>query len=337
MATLQLPDTFVPLNTEEAHRLVCIRAEQLAGRRLVDVTDLVELEMLVKALTGNCNVIFITTIWRAVLSRHNHAYVPLDDHEGNYQHEPYASYRQQALTVYRRLEALAAGDMIVEDELVRYPDGEEAEAANQRRIDALLAWVAEQVNAIYDSAGHLEGEALMGQLEYEARHAIEHRFAKEWFDDTYALGSALMRYPTMGSSPFGRYRSQTALIRALANIIIEATMAIHDTSRSEEDRVVYGHRITLFWPLLKGIVYAAANEMNSPASGFDDDLLEAIKHALLDGRQVYPEVDKLDSSTRGWSESGTEVYQTPTEDVIDQLFNRAAQERHMKEQMARMR
>lgn len=337
MTTMQLPDTSVALYGEETHQRVCVRASQLSSRRLVDVLDLAELEVLVGVLTGQCTEIYATNVWRIILARHNHAYVPLDDREGDYQHEPYATYRQDMLTVYRRLEAIATGTELVEDELTRYPDDEDEESANTRRLLAVLSWAAEQVNAVYDAAVYLDGETLLQQLEYDARFAVEHYFASEWFDDVYALGHALIGKPMMGKSAFGGYKAQTALIQAIGEIIIEGVEVIDDDSRNEIDRSDYGHRVALFWPLLKGIAYAAAHETNSPASGFSDGLLETIQQALLEGRRVAREVDTMDMVSRGRSESGEEVYRTPTEDVVDALLRRVIHERDMQAQFALMR
>jgi hypothetical protein len=328
---IQIPGESISFASNEAQAALAMRTNILAMRRLVDAVDLIELEMLIRVLTQvNGRVdIDINTIWLAVLRRHHHAEIAkaLIDTAGDYQHETYNIYRQQALTVYRRLEVTAAGKGVVEDKLVTYPDGDQQEASNDRRLAALLSWAAEQLNAIYAHDGScLDGRDLLGQLEFDARYPIEHHFAQQWFDDPFALGYNLMAPPTSASSAFGGHRAQIALIRALSEIVNEAVDIFEDTSRTDEERAPYGHRVVLFWQLLKGVAYSVAESLNSPIRDCDNSLIELLNRALTRGRKACEDADPLDVVTHGWSESGTEIRLTPTSDLVEMLNTRLAAE-----------
>lgn len=307
------------------------RSLELSSRPFLSAVDQVELNIIVNVLTGERDAFWITNIWRTVLTFHNHdsrgvAYID----EKEWGHEPYAAYREEARTVYRRLQALAAGNEVEEDQFVLYPQDDEEGDSSERYLRSLLARTVEYLDHIYSSPGYFAGKDLLEQVGYEVFQSIRQHFAQEWFDDPYAVGYAMMKYPIEGSSAFGGYLAQIALIKALAEIVADATQSI-----GEKD---CDHRLQLFWPLLKSLAYFAAREMNSPASEFDDELLDTVERALIDGQRVYSNIEhRLHITTHCWSEVGVEVQSTPSSEVVHRLRTRITLSRKEREQMALMR
>lgn len=319
--------------------LVGGRAKELARRRFLTLADRVEQALITDVLTGESGEFDILDVWLEVLSKHNHAPITYDDPEGKWQHEPYSAWRHEAQLVMERLEDLAAGRPVVEDTYTQYPDSDEENAASKRHLDALLVHAADMLSFVYGSVHAYNGQDLLGRVEHDVRFHLQHHFSDQWFDDLYALGYSMMNNPGNGTSPFSSLKGQNAMLRSMAQAILDAIEVLNNEYATEAMRTAYGHTITLFWPMLKGAVLYATEDLNSPARVLneDDEVVALIDRALREGRlrSVDPS-DNLELRTHGYSPDGRRAYGTTTPDLIRAFKARVAKEQQHREQDALM-
>lgn len=324
-----MTDTTNARKVSLTHALVRNRAMDLAHRRFLTYADQVELAFFVEAMALESIEIDITDVWLEILRKQNHAPVTYEDPGGEWQHEPYHSWRLEAQLVMQRLEDLAAGRPVAEDTYVRYPNTEDEDAASKRHLDALLSHAADMFSYVYGSVHAYDGEDLLSRVEYDVRFHLQHHYSEQWFDDTYALGYSMMDNPGLGVSPFGSKNGQVAMMRSMAQAILDAVEILDNEYATEDVRTAYGHTVELFWPMLKGAVLHAVEDMNSPARILDvnDPVIELIEQALRDGLRISVDLPHdLELVTHNWSPDGMRVYSTPTADLIERFKARVTEE-----------
>lgn len=302
------------------------RALEMSNRRFLTTTDHVELALLMEVLAGVRDNVSIDDAWLKVLEKHWYAPVPYDGPDLN---EPYATYRVMAMTVLGRLEQLANGEEITEDTFELYPDNDQ-EAGVKRFLDSLLAQAATMVTFVYESPFVHDGNDLLQRLGHDARFALKSHFADQWFDDPYALGYSMMDNPGYGSSPFGAGgREQIAMMRSMAQAILDSLAVYNDEAIAEDVRMHYGHTVAFFWPMLKAALMYANEDMNSPARGLgpDDPVVDLIEQALLQGKAAHPGVIYgIKIRSTGRSRDSQRVVAATTADVLAAFRERVAYE-----------
>lgn len=309
--------------------LVRERAKELAHRPFLSLVDRVEQAFITNVLTGECGEFDILDVWLKVLRMHNCAPVPYEDPKQEWQHEPYAAWRLEAQRVMQRLEDLAAGRPVAEDTYVQYPRSDEESTANKRHLDALLSHAADMLSYVYGSVHAYDGEDLLSRVEHDVRFHLQHHYSEQWFDDTYALGYSMMDNPGPGTSPFGSKKGQVAMMRSMAQAILDAVEIIDNEYATESVRTAYGHTVKLFWPMLKGAVLYAVEDMNSPVQilNENDEVISLIEQALRDGLRLSVDLrHDLELVTHNSSPDGVRTYGTPTADLIERFKTRVTKE-----------
>lgn len=315
--------------------LVRERAKELAHRPFLSLVDRVEQAFITDVLTGECGEFDILDVWLKVLRMHNCAPVPYEDPKQEWQHEPYAAWRLEAQRVMQRLEDLAAGRPVAEDTYVQYPRSDEESTANKRHLDALLSHAADMLSYVYGSVHAYDGEDLLSRVEHDVRFHLQHHYSEQWFDDLYALGYSMMDNPGHGISPFSSMKGQNAMLRSMAQAILDAVEVLNNEYATEDTRTAYEHTVALFWPMLKGAVLYATEDLNSPARILDEDseVVDLIDRALREGLMLSNDLsDDLGLRTHGYSPDGCRAYGTPTRELIRDFKARIDKEQRQREQ-----
>jgi len=93
------------------------------------------------------------------------------------------------------------------------------------------------------------------------RLKIERQCAKEWFGSPYSLGASMQSLPIGGATLFG-IRNGPAVLDCLADALHDALerCRLHTSPKRTEAYDKALAQVTLFWMVLQGFVYAAAND-----------------------------------------------------------------------------
>ncbi len=236
--------------------------------------------------------------------------------------------------IWANLTALAEGRIPAPLLQVRAPYGEPDEA-DEELATRWLASLAQQLGYLGERY-FVGARALLSALPFSVSHDIRHELAVEWLGGAHAVGASMEALPLNGGGAFGIDGQGVYALKAIALALKHELSELSRYEAESPDNTVAVEetraRIEFWWSLLKGFVYSMLQTKtgtNIPAMLLQHpDAVSLIKAGLKAGLIVLLEQKPQQPKWGGRRDCvlDSDVGNTPTSDLLDQLVERLASE-----------